>query len=860
MIGSTLLDRYKIESELGKGGMGIVYKARDTLLNRAVAVKFLNTSGVGTEGKARLLQEARATAQLNHPNIVSVYDVGEADNSSFIVMELVRGDTLRKTEKPVLAEALLMARQICLALEHAHSNGIIHRDLKLENIIITNTQTLKLMDFGLARAADDTHISDEDVISGTLAYLAPELIQGEPASAQSDLYAFGIILYELFTGRAPFQGTINAVLAQHLQGKVTPPSAHNAEVPAWLDNLILQLLSKRPEERPASAKDVLLILDEMAAEREREQAEVSALREAIDQKYTRLNRLVNSEPPVTGNPYLFLQPFGFSDHARFFGREDILVELMEQIIGNPGTFLCGSQGAGKTSLIKAGLVPALLEQGHLPLVISATSEPLEASIKKDLLPNVDNLQFLNAMSLTKFIDIAASALPEDKMLCILVDDFDVFFEHEESERNTFHAEWLRCFNGESANVRWLFCVPSDLHHLLNFFKHEIHPNTNTVNVPILDREAARFAVIKPAETYGVYIHEEVVASLLDTLGGDNIHPAELQLVCYMLASGKGEPIKEWTMAHYTNQGKADGILRDYLDLAIEEFEPQKREPAWEIMAVLAEPASRTLTNEQLVEKMKLYGVEENTTQHVLVDLQYSHLIEHAVTYRLSSESLRPRIEKWQETRSILVKAQQETVEQLQNIRNSALRGLVGGALGFMLVDQLLFTAQLSDLSLEIFSVFLVASIGAVAGLLMVFSIDISIASYSGPRKPLAYLAGGISGAFSFALALIMYTNLNNTGSERFLSLIPQAILEGGLWGLTAGAGTVWALSSRRPLWITAPTVIFLCGLMLSVADIIIGILGKSEGLDTTPLTIALSGIIFPGFILAAALTGRRKIS
>lgn len=262
MIGLTLLNRYQIEDELGKGGMGIVYKAHDTLLKRAVAIKFLNTAGVGTEGKARLLQEARAAARLNHPNIISVFDVGEADNSSFIVMELINGETLRKTEKSALSDSLIMARQICLALEHAHANGIIHRDLKLENIIITNMQTLKLMDFGLAHAADDVHLTEEGVITGTLAYLAPELIQGKPASVQSDLYAFGVILYELLTGHAPFQGTINTILAQHLHGVVIPPSEHNADIPEWVDKLVLRLLAKSPEERHASAKDVLRDIDE----------------------------------------------------------------------------------------------------------------------------------------------------------------------------------------------------------------------------------------------------------------------------------------------------------------------------------------------------------------------------------------------------------------------------------------------------------------------------------------------------------------------------------------------------------------------------------------------------------------------
>ncbi|MBI3163886.1 MAG: protein kinase, partial [Chloroflexi bacterium] len=262
MIGVTILNRYKIESELGKGGMGTVYKARDSLLNRAVAIKFLHTTGVGTEGRSRLLQEARAVAQLNHPNIVSVYDAGEVDGNPFIVMELVKGETLRKVGKPTLADTLRMAGQICLALDHAHESGIIHRDLKLENIVIANSQTIKLMDFGLAHSSADAHQTQEGMITGTLAYLAPELIQGQPASVQSDLYAFGVILYELLTGHAPFEGNVSTVLAQHLHGVVTPPSEHDSGIPAWADDLVLRLLGKRPEERPASAGEVAAVIEQ----------------------------------------------------------------------------------------------------------------------------------------------------------------------------------------------------------------------------------------------------------------------------------------------------------------------------------------------------------------------------------------------------------------------------------------------------------------------------------------------------------------------------------------------------------------------------------------------------------------------
>ena len=323
MVGDILLNRYKIEAELGKGGMGIVYKAHDTLLNRAVAIKFLNISGVGTEGKARLLQEARAAARLNHPNIVSVYDAGEADGSSFIVMEFVRGDTLRITEKPALRDALIMAQQICLALEHAHSNGIIHRDLKLENIIITEAQTLKLMDFGLARTADDVRLTEEGTIMGTMAYLAPELIQGESASVQSDLYAFGVILYELLVGHAPFRGTVNAVIAQHMQGEVALPSEHNPEIPHWVDDLILRLLSKRPEERPASAKEVILFL---------EQKTVTPAPMAI---YSISSKPRNNLP---------------AQLTSFIGREKEIKEVEEAITKNRLVTLTGSGGTGKTRL------------------------------------------------------------------------------------------------------------------------------------------------------------------------------------------------------------------------------------------------------------------------------------------------------------------------------------------------------------------------------------------------------------------------------------------------------------------------------------------------------------------------------
>jgi tetratricopeptide (TPR) repeat protein/predicted Ser/Thr protein kinase len=270
MLGTLLNNRYHLEAQLGKGGMGVVYRAYDTLLERTVAVKILGTEGLGTEGRARLLREARAAAQLNHPNIVGIYDAGEAAGKSFIVMELVEGASLHDSRPETLGEILRIAGQVCAALEHAHANGIIHRDLKPENILIATNGTAKLSDFGLARSLA-SRLTSEGSIVGTVFYLAPELAMGEPADGRADLYALGVMLYELCTGQLPFAADDPlAVISQHLYAPVVPPRAIQPNLPAALDALIMRLLAKRPEDRPATAAQVRAALGEIAAGREPE--------------------------------------------------------------------------------------------------------------------------------------------------------------------------------------------------------------------------------------------------------------------------------------------------------------------------------------------------------------------------------------------------------------------------------------------------------------------------------------------------------------------------------------------------------------------------------------------------------------
>ena len=261
-----LSGRYRLDRELGRGGIGEVWAAFDTVLERSVAVKVLSEAGLSSEGRARLLAEARASARLNHPNIAAVYDAGEADGRGYIVMELVIGQSLHELAPRDLATILSIAQQVCLALGHAHRHGIVHRDLKPENILITGEGSVKLVDFGLARSIA-SRLSVAGELVGTVYYLAPEQATGQAVDGRADLYALGVILYEQTTGQLPFRGEDPlAVVSQHLYAPVVPPRTRVPNLLPALDTLIVRLLSKSPDDRPATAEEVGLQIDQVLAE------------------------------------------------------------------------------------------------------------------------------------------------------------------------------------------------------------------------------------------------------------------------------------------------------------------------------------------------------------------------------------------------------------------------------------------------------------------------------------------------------------------------------------------------------------------------------------------------------------------
>lgn len=262
MIGTVLINRYEILEKIGSGGMAVVYKAKDTLLGRLVAVKILHEQFAQDETFVRhFRREAQSGAGLSHPNIVSIFDVGRHQDDHFLVMEYVEGTNLKDIIKrfgPLEEDHVLrMGIELCDALEHAHENGLIHCDIKPHNILVTDKGKVKVTDFGIARACTSDTITFTGSMVGSVHYFSPEQARGGKADIQSDLYSASVVLYELATGQVPFsaESPVSVALKQ-ISDEPVPPTQINPEISPELEQVILKGMSKNPKDRYGSAGEM----------------------------------------------------------------------------------------------------------------------------------------------------------------------------------------------------------------------------------------------------------------------------------------------------------------------------------------------------------------------------------------------------------------------------------------------------------------------------------------------------------------------------------------------------------------------------------------------------------------------------
>src|SRR5689334_10662240 len=262
MIGQKLSNRYDIVDELGRGGMGVVYRAHDPLLNRDVAIKLIPPTLLSPETEQRFQREAQLVAQMDHPAVVPIFDFGKHEGSLFFVMPVVLGTNLRWFQREgtlTLGEVLDISIQIAEALEYSHSRGVIHRDIKPENIMVVRDETrtrVRIMDFGLARGATESRITKTGTIAGTLSYMSPEQVAASTIDHRSDIYSLGTVIYECLAGEPPFSGELQSILYRIVHEIPQPPRAFGADINPDLEAIVLSCIEKDPAKRPQRAGEL----------------------------------------------------------------------------------------------------------------------------------------------------------------------------------------------------------------------------------------------------------------------------------------------------------------------------------------------------------------------------------------------------------------------------------------------------------------------------------------------------------------------------------------------------------------------------------------------------------------------------
>ncbi len=301
------IGRYQILSELGRGAMGVVYRAIDPLLERSVAIKAVNLADAldeAAEYATRFQQEAKAVGRLAHPNIITIYDAGRDGDIAFMAMELLDGCELRSLigrhgRLPVL-EAIRIAAQVADGLAYAHERGVIHRDVKPGNIMILDSGVAKIMDFGIARMRSSDVRTKTGILLGSPKYMSPEQVLGRPIDGRSDIFSLGIVLHEMLTGSAPFAGdTVSNLMYQIATAPVTPPSHANAAVPQMLDFIVAKALAKEVEERYQSASELAADLRQCTEDVARIPLSTSAERTVAQARTVLLDQEIESTRVLT---------------------------------------------------------------------------------------------------------------------------------------------------------------------------------------------------------------------------------------------------------------------------------------------------------------------------------------------------------------------------------------------------------------------------------------------------------------------------------------------------------------------------------------------------------------------------------
>jgi eukaryotic-like serine/threonine-protein kinase len=529
LVAGDRLGRFEIIRELGRGGFGVVYEARDTDLGRHVGIKTLR---MAADERARFDSEATTAARLNHPNIVTLFDHGMHDGTPYLVLELLEGRTLRRQ---LLAGPLPPSQvrdlgvQLARALSHAHAAGVIHRDLKPENVFVRDDGLIKLLDFGIAWARPSSAAG----ASGTRGYMAPEQARGEPHDASADVYALGVVLFEAATGARPGQ------------------PVDLSDVPPELAPVIERALARAPAARP-SARELLALLADRASE-ERAQ------------------------------PYRWLEAFHEDDAAWFFGRDRELARLRIALDSRAVVVLAGPSGAGKSSLVRAGLVPRLREEHWRTVALRASERPADELIAR-LGVSGDWRAHPGWLGDQLRRDL------RDQRLLVFVDQAEQMVAWPAGDRDPFLAALRAAADDVDGPIRLVLAVRDDFIAQLartDALRALLGRSLLLLGPP--DAEQLATALTEPARRVGFGFEDGLADDVVAALHGESAPLPILQLAASRLWGHRDVAARTIPRRALAKLGGMTGVLAHHADEVLHGLAPAQRELARTMVTALVTP-------------------------------------------------------------------------------------------------------------------------------------------------------------------------------------------------------------------------------------------------------------------------------
>ncbi len=614
----TVVGHYSVMRLIGRGGMGEVYLARDARLGRKVALKVVNPSMLGSpEAIARFLSEAKTTARFSHPHIVQIYDVGEHDGAPFVALEYLEGGDLRsrlRERRLSIPEALRVVLAVAEALEEAHRHGVLHRDLKPENVVIPLDGRVRVVDFGLSKTVQVTgtgtatalsHSADTEAApngfelsaslrasssgrAGTPLYMAPEQWQDLDCSGATDVWALGVVLYELTTGTLPYQETTVVDQAQAVCAEQPAPAADaSPPLPVGVSQLIANCLRKTATERP-SAKEV-----------------VAALRDLVGP---------GDKPLREQSPFRGLLPFTEQDAESFLGREAEVSAAVERLRLQAVLPVVGMSGAGKTSFVRAGLLPRLREQerwtvlqlrpGARPFealakrlvransVSSSTPPPSEPGSAQRLAVDAERLAERLAKTPRKLaLELRALADSLGSQVLLFVDQLEEVFtlcSDEQSQQRFVEALHSACDDVDDP-VRLVFTIRDDFLGRLALLSR-VGQRFELMLLARLDADALLQTLVQPVVARGFrYEDDALPQQMIEAVSSEPACLPLLQFAARRLWEARDAEAKLLTHEAYQQMGGVEGALAGHADSLLEELQPHEQSLAREILLQLITP-------------------------------------------------------------------------------------------------------------------------------------------------------------------------------------------------------------------------------------------------------------------------------